>query len=919
MARLIRWIPIVALVGVLPVTGRAQSPAVRFHGVGDLTGGPAFSVIRDATRVGGVIYGVGGSAAVSQVLCASPGNPIGCVGAIGPDTAVLWDSATGQLTALPNLVANATANAPILAADITPDGAYIASQARSTPAGGNRLAVRVERALVPGAAANVNLNVAPFPAYTQPTAALAISADGAVLAGQFGGSPHVARFDVGNAAGSVTVPLLRGTDTNNQTVPRGISANGAVIVGTSFAMPYAGTLGGQAFRYVFNSATNTGSIAGIPFLPGGTWNKPAAIAPGGQLTLVVGDSTDYPNGEAAIHNAATNAVVQIGSPNTPWTPSGLAGMTGDGSVVVMSFSAPNGYHDGYFHNQHGWFRLESAFASNGIDIAAQGWRQLFIAGVSPDGTLVYGQGLHNNDTEGFVAEFPSGYLAGFDVPLLAPADTAIVGTWLLQSSSGSVEGAVAFMADGTYYLIQPATEDVTAAPGFERGRYAWNAATGAFRVTTLQDTNGDIGASSANGQLGLTASLAGNTLTIVDPLDDPGADPITLTRLDRIVGTPIGGWVMGDPSVPDVSMVFVGLADGTYYMAWDNDSADEPLGADGIEAGTFTYNTATGEISGTPAIDTNGVLGFSDAAGPIVLHNSADDLTASGTDDTGAPIFLRRVIDPATVVPAFTSAGSAAGTVGVPFSFAVSATYNASGFTAVGLPTGLSIDGGTGAISGTPTVPGIFAVALTAANSLATGVGALSITVAPAPPDNHAPVCTAAHPSPSSIWPANHRWVSVSILGISDEDGDPVTTTIDSILQDEPTDSKGDGNTAIDGKGIGTTTAFVRAERAGDDDDDDRHRDRDRNNGRVYHIRFTASDGRASCTGDVVVGVPRDRHGRAVDDGARYDSTKATPPAGHHRGDGCRDGNHEKGRRGAPVARGGVSAGKITGSTASVV
>lgn len=94
------------------------------------------------------------------------------------------------------------------------------------------------------------------------------------------------------------------------------------------------------------------------------------------------------------------------------------------------------------------------------------------------------------------------------------------------------------------------------------------------------------------------------------------------------------------------------------------------------------------------------------------------------------------------------------------------------------------------------------------------------------------------------------------------------------IRQDERTHSEGDGNTAIDGSGVGTSTAQVRAERDGPP--------RAPGDGRVYHIAFPATDAKgASCTGVVKVGVPHDQgKGRTiVDGGPLYDSTVATPGA----------------------------------------
>ncbi len=128
---------------------------------------------------------------------------------------------------------------------------------------------------------------------------------------------------------------------------------------------------------------------------------------------------------------------------------------------------------------------------------------------------------------------------------------------------------------------------------------------------------------------------------------------------------------------------------------------------------------------------------------------------------------------------------------------------------------------------------------------------------------DRAPVCDAAAPSIATLWSPNGKLVSVTILGVSDPEGDPVTIRITSITQDEPVVEPGDHHVAPDGFGIGTDTAQVRAERAGT------------GNGRVYHIGFTADDGHGgTCTGSVSVSVPHDQSGPpAIDDGANYDST----------------------------------------------
>ena len=139
----------------------------------------------------------------------------------------------------------------------------------------------------------------------------------------------------------------------------------------------------------------------------------------------------------------------------------------------------------------------------------------------------------------------------------------------------------------------------------------------------------------------------------------------------------------------------------------------------------------------------------------------------------------------------------------------------------------------------------------------------------PPPPPNHPPDCEDAEASPDTLWPPNHKYREIEIVGVTDPDGDPVDVTITSIRQDEPTDTVGDGNTCPDGDGVGTSSAFVRAERTGNPNIP--------GDGRVYYIEFTATDSKgAECTGTVEVCVPHDQgaHSECIGGGALYDSTE---------------------------------------------
>lgn len=128
-----------------------------------------------------------------------------------------------------------------------------------------------------------------------------------------------------------------------------------------------------------------------------------------------------------------------------------------------------------------------------------------------------------------------------------------------------------------------------------------------------------------------------------------------------------------------------------------------------------------------------------------------------------------------------------------------------------------------------------------------------------------APDCSGAAASAGVIWPPDHKMVSESIVGVKDPFDMPLVIVVTAIHQDEPVNATGSGNTSPDGAGVGTSTAMVRAERAGP------------GTGRIYFISFSATNTSGEqCTGTVPVFVPHDQ-GQGftpVDTGQRYDSTQ---------------------------------------------
>lgn len=163
--------------------------------------------------------------------------------------------------------------------------------------------------------------------------------------------------------------------------------------------------------------------------------------------------------------------------------------------------------------------------------------------------------------------------------------------------------------------------------------------------------------------------------------------------------------------------------------------------------------------------------------------------------------------------------------------------------------------------------------------SLATAMAAASLMTLPASVDatimgttsstvvttGSAPDCSGAAASAGAIWPPNHTMVSETIVGVTDPYGLPLMVVVTGIMQDESVAAVGSGNTSPDGSGIGTSTAQIRAERAGP------------GTGRIYFISFSATNSQGGqCTGSVSVFVPHDQ-GQGftpVDTGDRFDSTQ---------------------------------------------
>ncbi len=132
--------------------------------------------------------------------------------------------------------------------------------------------------------------------------------------------------------------------------------------------------------------------------------------------------------------------------------------------------------------------------------------------------------------------------------------------------------------------------------------------------------------------------------------------------------------------------------------------------------------------------------------------------------------------------------------------------------------------------------------------------------------NNSPPDCSGVTSTVTRLWPPNHAYVDVAVVGATDPDGDLTTLRIVGITTDELTQGRR-GDRCPDAIN-NVQSARLRAERV------------ESGNGRVYTLRYRAEDpGGNSCTGFVTVCVPPTQDTGCIDDGPLFDATICPPRA----------------------------------------
>ncbi len=365
--------------------------AVTFYPVGQLSGGKANSQIRDAVLDGDTIVAVG----FATQNPASQLNPGGA-----GDTAVVWTLKDG-LVPLPADVPGMTPPAVtrnVTASAIARKGLEIAYRSLTDNSGQDVVA-----ALATHHAKYLTV-LGVLPGMPLFSAAVAVSADGRVVYGfsanasgqqiPFRWTPSEGMTSLGLAPGAASSPPAG----------RATTADGSVVVGGAPSGP-----GGVGYVYRHGHG-----MSALPLAAGGTWSTAFAVTPGGRIIAGTGDSTAHPGGEFLLWRGGKVEPLGLPGAQTATNFTNFGGLASAGRILVTFDN-----NSSYVHNAHGWFDLKTVIEGAGIDLGD--WAGMLAFGVSPDGRLVFGSGFNSTGSEGFVVEFPRGYLLNYGRPAGHPA------------------------------------------------------------------------------------------------------------------------------------------------------------------------------------------------------------------------------------------------------------------------------------------------------------------------------------------------------------------------------------------------------------------------------------------------------------------------------------------------------------------
>jgi uncharacterized protein YegL len=333
-----------------------------------------------------------------------------------------------------------------------------------------------------------------------------------------------------------------------------------------------------------------------------------------------------------------------------------------------------------------------------------------------------------------------------------------------------------------------------------------------------------------------TVTLDGSGSTddgLIQPLSYTWTGPVSATGATPAVTLPAGVHTfvltVADGEFSDSDSVTISVGDPTAPVI-------TPAVSGTIVNGWYTSNV---EVSFTTSDPETGIASSTGCSAVTISTDTAGEtVTCTVTNGAGASSSESVTVRRDATAPSLTVPGPV--TVEAAAASGAAATYAA--------PIAADALSGVAATSCTPASGSLFPLGTTTVacastdNAGNTSTASFAVTVA----DTTAPEIGAVTPSVSSLWPVNHRMISVAINASAIDGVSAASCRITGVTSSEPDNGLGDGDTANDIVITGPLSVDLRAERSGNGP------------GRVYTIDVACTDAAGNtATSSTQVSVPK--------------------------------------------------------------
>jgi len=164
---------------------------------------------------------------------------------------------------------------------------------------------------------------------------------------------------------------------------------------------------------------------------------------------------------------------------------------------------------------------------------------------------------------------------------------------------------------------------------------------------------------------------------------------------------------------------------GTWNLSYTLGTGVPNVGARSVTVDYANFNVITGNGS---VLYASSAEASSNRIIKIIDNGSGSAATTLATAAV-ATIFRGITFSPVSNLPPVVSSNSSVATVGIPYSYSITATNSPVSYAVSSLPAGLSLNSSTGVISGTPLTAGTYTITLSATNANGTGTSSLILKI----------------------------------------------------------------------------------------------------------------------------------------------------------------------------------------------